>query len=104
MLNTLFNALAYNPPGAEEGYLFWAAWGDHAGATMFGAQDAHGPIRRGVVLITCPQLDDAASGIVAGNPQPRACSPRLLQPGARAPGLPAEPRAAESDADRGARR
>ena len=26
MLNSLVNELAYNPPGPEEGYLFWNAW------------------------------------------------------------------------------
>ena len=25
VLNSLFNTLAYNPPGTEEGYLFWAS-------------------------------------------------------------------------------
>src|SRR3954462_7685900 len=56
-LNALLNTLAYNPPGAEEGYLFWASWVNHAGATVFGTQDAHGPIRRGLVLISCSSLD-----------------------------------------------
>ena len=54
VLNYLFNTLAYNPPGkAEEGYLFWAAWANHLGALVFSTQDAHGPIRRGTILISC---------------------------------------------------
>ena len=28
-INRLFNAWAYNPPGTEEGYLFWTAWLNH---------------------------------------------------------------------------
>ena len=54
MVNSLFNTLAYNPPGPEEGFLFWGSWVNHAGATVFATQDAHGPIRRGLVLISCP--------------------------------------------------
>jgi phospholipid/cholesterol/gamma-HCH transport system substrate-binding protein len=54
VLNTFFNLLAYNPPGSEEGYLFWSSWAAHSGATIFTTQDAHGPVRRGLVLISCP--------------------------------------------------
>jgi phospholipid/cholesterol/gamma-HCH transport system substrate-binding protein len=55
-VNDLLNTLAYNPPGSEEGYLFWASWVNHAGATVFNTQDAHGPIRRGLVFVSCPTL------------------------------------------------
>jgi phospholipid/cholesterol/gamma-HCH transport system substrate-binding protein len=55
-VNALLNTLAYNPPGEEEGYLFWASWINHAGATVFGTQDAHGPIRRGMVIASCNSL------------------------------------------------
>jgi phospholipid/cholesterol/gamma-HCH transport system substrate-binding protein len=54
--NYLLNELAYNPPGKEEGYLFWASWLNHAGATVFSTQDAHGPIRRGTILASCSTL------------------------------------------------
>ena len=54
VLNALLNTLAYNPPGAtEEGYLFWLSWANHAGATVFATQDAHGPIRHGIVVFGC---------------------------------------------------
>jgi len=53
VVNYLLNELAYNPKGEEEGYLFWAAWANHAGNSIFGTQDAHGPIRRGLFLISC---------------------------------------------------
>jgi phospholipid/cholesterol/gamma-HCH transport system substrate-binding protein len=55
-VNDLLNTLTYNPPGSEEGYLFWASWVNHAGATVFGSQDAHGPVRRGLTLVSCPAL------------------------------------------------
>jgi phospholipid/cholesterol/gamma-HCH transport system substrate-binding protein len=54
VVNALLNTLAYNPPGAaEEGYLFWLSWANHAGATVFATQDAHGPIRHGLVVFSC---------------------------------------------------
>jgi phospholipid/cholesterol/gamma-HCH transport system substrate-binding protein len=56
VVNSLLNTLAYNPPGAEEGYLFWGSWANHAGSTVFGTQDAHGPIRRGLILVSCAGL------------------------------------------------
>jgi phospholipid/cholesterol/gamma-HCH transport system substrate-binding protein len=54
--NYLLNELAYNPPGSEEGYLFWASWANHDGASVFSTQDAQGPIRRGLVLASCSTL------------------------------------------------
>jgi phospholipid/cholesterol/gamma-HCH transport system substrate-binding protein len=54
VLNALVNTLAYNPPGrTREGYLFWASWANHVGATVFATQDAHGPIRHGLVVLSC---------------------------------------------------
>lgn len=67
--NTLLNAAAYNPPGsAEEGMLFWQAWVNHAGNSIFSTADAHGPIRRGLFLVSCnsTQLLDA---VAQANPQ-----------------------------------
>ena len=56
VFNTLFNELAYNPPGKQEGFLYWLGWANHATASMFGSQDAHGPIRRGIVYGNCTTL------------------------------------------------
>jgi phospholipid/cholesterol/gamma-HCH transport system substrate-binding protein len=54
VINALLNTLAYNPPGRrEEGYLFWLSWANHVGATVFATQDAHGPIRHGLVVLSC---------------------------------------------------
>jgi phospholipid/cholesterol/gamma-HCH transport system substrate-binding protein len=55
-LNQVLNELAYNPPGKEEGYLFWLSWLNHDGASIFSVQDAHGPIRRGTILASCATL------------------------------------------------
>lgn len=56
ILNYLLNELTYNPPGSEEGYLFWTAWANHAGNSLFQTQDAHGPIRHGMFLTGCSTL------------------------------------------------
>jgi phospholipid/cholesterol/gamma-HCH transport system substrate-binding protein len=68
VLNKFFNTLAYNPPGGVEPFLFWAAWGAHTGVSMWSAQDAHGPIRRGMVLVHCPGYE-VLDQVVLGNPQ-----------------------------------
>jgi len=68
VLNSFFNTLAYNPPGATEPFLFWSAWGAHAGATLWSLQDAHGPVRRGIVLVGCPTYNSLEQ-IVIANPQ-----------------------------------
>ena len=69
VINRLLNEVAYNPPGAkEEGFLFWQSWVNHAGNAIFSTSDAHGPIRRGLVVLSCStaQLLEA---VAATNPQ-----------------------------------
>jgi phospholipid/cholesterol/gamma-HCH transport system substrate-binding protein len=68
-LNALLNMLAYNPPGRnEEGYLFWAAWANHLAPTVFATQDAHGPIRHGLVVFGC-QTGAVLDAVADSNPQ-----------------------------------
>ena len=52
-VNNLFRAWAYNPPGPEEGYLFWTAWLNHNANSAALLQDATSPLPRGVVLQSC---------------------------------------------------
>ena len=62
VLNYALNELAYNPPGnADEGYLFWFLWANHAGNAVFSTQDAHGSIRRGQFLVSCTSASVLAS-------------------------------------------
>jgi phospholipid/cholesterol/gamma-HCH transport system substrate-binding protein len=68
VLNRFFNELAFDPPGSARPFLFWAAWGAHAGATMFDLQDAHGPLRRGMVLVSCNGYD-VLEQVIQGNPE-----------------------------------
>jgi phospholipid/cholesterol/gamma-HCH transport system substrate-binding protein len=56
VLNRFLNEWAYNPPGNDEGYLFYTLWGVHIAASAFTAQDAHGPVRRGLIMTTCRSL------------------------------------------------
>jgi phospholipid/cholesterol/gamma-HCH transport system substrate-binding protein len=65
--NRLFDMLAYNPPGNEEGYLFWFSWVNHLGASIFSTGDAHGPIRRGILVANCNALD-VIDNVAAVNP------------------------------------
>jgi phospholipid/cholesterol/gamma-HCH transport system substrate-binding protein len=69
VLNQFFNTLAYNPPGATEPFLFWSAWGAHNGATLWAQQDAHGPVRRGVVLVGCFTYYSLNTSVIPGSPQ-----------------------------------
>jgi phospholipid/cholesterol/gamma-HCH transport system substrate-binding protein len=52
-LNRVFNALAFNPDGTQEGYLFWLAWLNHNLNSITSVQDGNGPVPRGLVQITC---------------------------------------------------
>ena len=46
--------LAFNPSGSQqEGYLFWLSWLNHNFNSIFLTQDAEGPLRRGLIVITC---------------------------------------------------
>jgi phospholipid/cholesterol/gamma-HCH transport system substrate-binding protein len=66
-LDTLGNALAYNPPGSsEEGYLFWLSWLNHDTNALFYSQDAMGPLIRGVVMFGC-----TTAGLAEGVATPR---------------------------------
>ena len=66
-LNRLFNAFAYNPPGSEEGYLFWVAWLNHNTNGTLQFEDASGPLARGSVLQSC-NTAYLADSLTAGRP------------------------------------
>ncbi|WP_040597505.1 MlaD family protein [Patulibacter medicamentivorans] len=58
--NYLLNSLAYNPPGDDEGFLFWASWFVHNWNSLFSTADAHGGIGRAMVMVNCGQLTQLA--------------------------------------------
>jgi phospholipid/cholesterol/gamma-HCH transport system substrate-binding protein len=56
VLNALFNELAYQPKGSEQGYLFWGSWLSHIAASLTAQQDSQGPVVRGTFMATCSEL------------------------------------------------
>lgn len=56
VLNYVVNEVAYNPPGDNEGFLFWTAWFAHDAASVLSTQDANGAVFRGLVLGSCDTL------------------------------------------------
>lgn len=56
VLERVFDTLAGDPAGDAPAPLFYLAWANHLSASVFGTQDAHGPVRRGAMLISCPSL------------------------------------------------
>jgi phospholipid/cholesterol/gamma-HCH transport system substrate-binding protein len=52
-LNQVLNALAYNPPGEREGYLFYLAWVNHNLNSTALLQDGLGPMQRSLLTYTC---------------------------------------------------
>jgi phospholipid/cholesterol/gamma-HCH transport system substrate-binding protein len=101
VVNYLLNELAYDKPGdGHESYLFWTAWANHLGNTLFGNADANGVTRRGLLVISCAGLSTLDQlkkvndqlGLLVGllNPvQQSAVCPQTSQPGnGTPPGLP----------------
>ena len=64
-LNDGLNALAFNPPGDQEGYLFYVPWLNHNLVTNYTLQDAYGPIRRGLVQLSCATAGTAEQTLLA---------------------------------------
>jgi phospholipid/cholesterol/gamma-HCH transport system substrate-binding protein len=67
VLNSFFNELAYDPPGDPQSYLFYSAWGAHNGVSLSSVQDAHGPILRGIILISCGDYSNLYN-VASANP------------------------------------
>ena len=66
-LNHGFNELAYNPPGLSEGYLFYLPWLNHNLNAGYLTQDAGGPLRRALVMLSC-NTAGLANGFANGRP------------------------------------
>ena len=61
VLNYVVNELGYNPPGPEEGYLFWTAWFIHNANSILTTEDAHGATWRGLAMVGCSTLGQVLS-------------------------------------------
>ncbi|MCK9247996.1 MAG: MlaD family protein [Solirubrobacteraceae bacterium] len=55
----LLNQVGYNPPGPQEGTLFWLAWAAHNFNTFSTTGDAHGNIVRVLLNLNCTQFNAA---------------------------------------------
>jgi phospholipid/cholesterol/gamma-HCH transport system substrate-binding protein len=55
----LANVLGHNPPGADEGYLFYGSWFFHNAASILSLEDAHGVVWRGLVMFGCSTAQQA---------------------------------------------
>jgi phospholipid/cholesterol/gamma-HCH transport system substrate-binding protein len=64
-LNLGLNALAYNPPGSDEGFLFYVPWLNHDLQANYLLQDAYGPLRRGILLVSCSTAFTADGTLLA---------------------------------------
>jgi ABC-type transporter Mla subunit MlaD len=86
VLNYVANELGYNPPGREEGYLFWTSWFIHNASSILTTEDAHGATWRGLVMVGCstlgqllsanPALAPLASVPICPDPPPAVAQPR----------------------------
>jgi phospholipid/cholesterol/gamma-HCH transport system substrate-binding protein len=68
VLNTLFNTLAYQPKGSEQGYLFWGSWLSHIANSLTNLQDAQGSMVRGLFMGTCGELQLFEVALANSNP------------------------------------
>lgn len=82
VLNYIVNELGHNPPGDEEGYLFWASWFVHNANSILAVEDAHGVTWRGLAMVGCSTF----AQVLAANP--------ALAPLAAAQVCPAQPQPA----------
>jgi phospholipid/cholesterol/gamma-HCH transport system substrate-binding protein len=53
VLDYLVNELAFNPPGDDEGFLFWLAWAVHNLNSENSTGDAHGSVARAAIVVSC---------------------------------------------------
>jgi phospholipid/cholesterol/gamma-HCH transport system substrate-binding protein len=81
VLTYVANELGYNPPGSEEGYLFWLAWFFHDSASMLSLQDAHGAVWRGLVMVGC----STAGQVISANPALKPLGANAFCPGTGGP-------------------
>lgn len=57
VLTYVVNELGYNPPGSDEGLLFWTAWGVHNLNSFMSTEDANGAVVRGLAFFSCDNVN-----------------------------------------------
>lgn len=68
VLSTLFNTLAYQPKGPDQGYLFWGSWLSHIVDTLARHQDAQGAALNGMFMGTCVELQFYENTLIFASP------------------------------------
>ena len=53
VLQYVAGELGYNPPGDNEGFLYWFAWFTHNANSLTSTMDAHGSVWRGLGILDC---------------------------------------------------
>lgn len=73
VLTYAVNELGFNPPGDDEGLLYWVAWATHNVNSVMSSGDAHGGVVRSINLLSCasfanalPQLTPALGQLLGG--------------------------------------
>ncbi|HEV2791181.1 MAG TPA: MlaD family protein [Solirubrobacterales bacterium] len=51
--NSFLNELSYKPKDSRQSYLFYLPWLNHNYNASYNLQDAHGPVQRGLVMVSC---------------------------------------------------
>lgn len=63
VLNHFVNMVGYNPGGAQHGYLWWLAWLNHSGRTLFSVQDGNGVFRPLFLQASCATLAQIVNSV-----------------------------------------
>lgn len=107
-LNQVLNALAYNPSGTPESYLFYLSWLNHNTNSQFLLQDGIGPMRRSLLMYTC-FTSQLADNLVSTRPALRTAreivrlptTSQICPPLPTLPSAPDDTKAEADDADAG---
>ncbi len=78
VFNALFNELAYDPPGkgkGKNGYLYYLPWANHNTNSTVSGQDGISTLRRGMVMLSCSQLNT-----LEGFAKPNAVTGKVRNP------------------------
>jgi phospholipid/cholesterol/gamma-HCH transport system substrate-binding protein len=62
VLEYVVNELAYNPGGANQGFLYWFAWFAHNTNSFLSTEDANGSLWRGMGVVPCSVLNETPLG------------------------------------------
>jgi phospholipid/cholesterol/gamma-HCH transport system substrate-binding protein len=62
VLHYVVNELAYNPGGANQGFLYWFAWFAHNANSFLSTEDANGSVWRGMGVAPCSILNESPLG------------------------------------------